>query len=324
MIVIDGRVVLLPIDDENFIFGTVADDTLVGTNGIDEIFGLSGADTLIGGGNDDELFGGGGDDVLDGGAGDDLMLGGPGDDLYFANNPDDDVSEDPGEGFDTIAAIGDVVVLPNVEEVVLLGTGDSIVAGFASTTPITVIGNSGANIIVRGSADDRISGNDGNDTLVGFIGDDVMFGGNGDDSLFGGEGIDVQFGGAGADRFGFAEAKEFAVVAANGPAGAAARDLLADFVAGIDGISFTPASVPGLDLGTMIEGVAFSTIAAAFNGTNAGANAAHTAGEAALVFSVADKTLYFDANGDGAGYSVVAAVAAGVIAAGDVVVAVVV
>ncbi|HEX9837400.1 MAG TPA: hypothetical protein VGB90_11130, partial [Alphaproteobacteria bacterium] len=56
------------------------------------------------------------------------------------------------------------------------------------------------------------------------------------------------------------------------------------------------------------EGVNFSVIEDAFDGTNAGDNANHAEGQATLVYSTEDRTLYYDGNGADPGYTVLATV----------------
>ena len=64
--------------------------------------GTAGNDTLTGGAGDDTLTGLGGNDTLNGGAGADTMTGGTGNDTYYADNAADVVTENVGEGTDTV------------------------------------------------------------------------------------------------------------------------------------------------------------------------------------------------------------------------------
>ncbi len=155
----------------------------------------------------------------------------------------------------------------------------------------------GAVDLISGTAnDDVISGLDGNDELSGGAGNDFILGGDGDDILIGGAGTDRLVGGAGADTFVLGGTDTFG-------------DELADFRSGTDTIQLDGAA---LGLGTVTDGENFSTIAGSYDGSSAGANAAHAAGQATLVFSAADSALYYDANGAGeGGYSVVASLAPG-------------
>lgn len=102
---------------------------------------------------------------------------------------------------------------------------------------------------------DTLQGGAGNDQIHGEAGTDALLGGLGADTLHGGDGKDRLTGGADADRFVFATAAEAGV--------GAARDVVADFVAGLDRIDLS-----GIDAHTGLDGdQAFSFISAsAFTG----------------------------------------------------------
>ena len=85
---------LFQIDNQYYLFGGAAPDTLQGEGWADELFGGGGNDTLLGQGGTDYLEGNQGNDMLSGGGGDnDQLLGGAGFDTYVYNT---------GDGSDTV------------------------------------------------------------------------------------------------------------------------------------------------------------------------------------------------------------------------------
>jgi Ca2+-binding RTX toxin-like protein len=77
-----------------------------------------------------------------------------------------------------------------------------------------------------------IAGTNAINAVNGGAGKDLLLGFDGNDTLAGGAGADILIGGAGADTF------DFNAVADSG-IGVAARDLIADFVSGIDKLDFS-------------------------------------------------------------------------------------
>jgi Ca2+-binding RTX toxin-like protein len=124
---------------------------------------LSTGQTLTGNASANAIAGGSGDDRLDGGAGADTMTGGLGDDTYVVDNAGDVVTENAGEGTDTVETnLAAYTLADNVEKL----TGTSA-AGQALT------GNSAANTLTGGSGNDTLVGGAGNDTLIGGLGTDT-------------------------------------------------------------------------------------------------------------------------------------------------------
>jgi Ca2+-binding RTX toxin-like protein len=113
------------------------------------------------------------------------MIGGTGNDTYFVDNAGDVVTENAGEGTDTIWANADYTLAAGSEVEVMNVNGS---AGR------TLAGNGFANTLV---------GNNGNDTLIGGAGSDTLRGGSGNDTLNGGTGNDTMSGGTGNDVFQF-------------------------------------------------------------------------------------------------------------------------
>jgi VCBS repeat-containing protein len=186
-------------DEPLTLIGNAGFDTLTGGGGNDNLSGLAGRDVLIGNG---------GDDTLDGGANRDTMDGGAGNDTYYVDNVFDVVTEGLNGGTDTIISTLALTLGANVENGTLTNS---------------------ANIRITGNElDNVLTGNSGNNKLEGLNGNDQLSGGFGADTLIGGLGSDTMTGGSGADRFVFTVIEETAV--------GAGRDVISDFVAGIDRI----------------------------------------------------------------------------------------
>ena len=194
---------------DNFLMGTIDDDTIWGFSGDDYLVGFDGNDLLYGSGGNDHLYGGTGDDsldggnnndvldggngadmmiggagndVLDGGNGADMMIGGSGEDIYYVDNIGDTVVETiksrsfdfNNEGkIDTVFSSISYSLTENVERLTLTGTGKTNGTGNDRGNIIT--GNSNSNILI---------GNGGRDVLNGGKGADVMRGGEDSDRYF--------------------------------------------------------------------------------------------------------------------------------------------
>ena len=206
-------------DSENILTGNTAVNVLTGGAGNDTLNGGVGADTLIGGTGDDSyivdnaldqvieqlgegrdtvtssvtytlglssevenlilsgtasingtgnslnntLTGNSGVNTLNGGAGIDSMAGGLGNDTYLVDNAADQVVEVTAGGTDTVRSSVAVYTLAFcVENLVLTGTGNA-----------TLTGNELRNILTGGAGDDTLDGGAGNDTLTGGLGNDT-------------------------------------------------------------------------------------------------------------------------------------------------------
>jgi Ca2+-binding RTX toxin-like protein len=146
--------------------------TIIGTSGSDVLIGTNEEDTISGLGGNDTLSGGAGNDWLDGGAGNDTMSGGIGDDTYIVSAAADTVTENSGEGTDTVQASVDYALGTNVENLTLTGSGNNDATGNALDNVLT--GNSGNNVLDGGAGDDTMAGGAGNDTYaVDAAGDTV-------------------------------------------------------------------------------------------------------------------------------------------------------
>jgi len=166
---------------ENLTLTGVANLNGTGNELVNVITGNDGNNILSGLADDDMLVGGLGSDTLNGGTGADKMFGGVGNDTYIVDNIGDVVSENAGEGTDTVQTSLNVYTLSaEVENLTFTGTGN-----FVGT------GNALANVITGGAGNDTLSGGAGNDTLNGGAGDDILSGGAGNDTLVGGAGNDT-------------------------------------------------------------------------------------------------------------------------------------
>ncbi|MDE1152419.1 MAG: hypothetical protein PW788_07775 [Micavibrio sp.] len=133
---------------------------------------LTGVANLTGTGNDfaNTITGNDGNNTLDGKAGDDHLIGGIGNDVYVVDSINDVITENDGEGTDTVLSSVNHVLQANVENLTLTGTDD--ISGQGNTLDNVITGNSGNNVL---------NGDAGNDTLDGGAGVDTMLGGTGDD-----------------------------------------------------------------------------------------------------------------------------------------------
>jgi Ca2+-binding RTX toxin-like protein len=130
------------------------------------IAALPNIERLAGVGNlDQTLTGNDANNFISGGLGEDTMIGGLGDDTYFVDNLGDVVTENVGEGVDTVStglASYSIAGIANVEN--LTGT---------SAFGQTLTGNMVANTIRGGTGNDVLNGNGGADTMIGGTGNDV-------------------------------------------------------------------------------------------------------------------------------------------------------
>jgi len=194
--------ILAGMEGDDTIFGGEGEDYLIGGEGNDTIFGdrFSSAgdpDLIEGEQGNDTINGQGGDDVIRGGAGNDTLVGGIGEDtLDYAHNTDtgalqsvvvnltnqvaggqgpDSATDDQGDT-DTIINGRGVNAGDRFEIVTGTGFGD-IIYGHESS-PTTLYGSGGNDILTGGTGNDTINGDTGNDTVIGGLGDDALYGGS--------------------------------------------------------------------------------------------------------------------------------------------------
>jgi hypothetical protein len=199
--------------------GGEGDDELLGTDGGDALTGGPGNDTLKGYDGDDRLDGGDGDDTVIGGVDKDTVLGGAGTDNVAGDGFEDAYADvvDGGPGLDTIdgdwsSRRYDAVVTPlNVtlaggadDGRASGGEGDDIrgVERIHENIPGVYVGTDAPEeIVVRQiTTPTTLRGNGGNDVLKSGDGADTIDGGAGDDEIDAGFSDDTIVGGPGRDR----------------------------------------------------------------------------------------------------------------------------
>ncbi|CAK0746830.1 serralysin [Gammaproteobacteria bacterium] len=139
--------------------------------------GNSFANTLTGNAGKNLLTGGLGNDTLNGGADVDTLVGGAGDDNYVVDNIGDVITENVGEGSDTVQSSVTYTLAANVENLTLTGRYTANAIGSNGT------GNGLANMMSGNQAKNVLNGVGGNDTLNGGLGSDTLTGGTGNDSF---------------------------------------------------------------------------------------------------------------------------------------------
>ncbi len=140
---------------------------------------LTGGAAINGTGNTlaNTITGNSANNVLDGGAGNDTMIGGTGDDSFFVDVTGDVVTENVGEGTDTVNSAIAYTLGANVENLTLTGAG--AINGIGNALDNLLTGNSGNNVLTGGSGNDRLDGQAGSDILAGGTGNDTYLLGRG-------------------------------------------------------------------------------------------------------------------------------------------------
>jgi Ca2+-binding RTX toxin-like protein len=233
-----------------------------------DLTGNAEGNTITGNAQINTIDGGDGDDILDGGKGSDILSGGFGDDTYRV---------DKGDKLDSqgnVLVAGDTIT-ENIGE----GT-DTV----ESTSTSYILGDNLENLTIIGKGAGKGTGNADNNTLTGNAAANTLDGAAGDDTIIGKGGSDKLTGGDGADIFVF-DTK-------------GGIDTITDFIPGTDQIQLSSAIFTSLTAGGMtMDAAEFHTFAP-------GESVKAGSGEYILYDSKNGK-LYYDANADGAGKSVV-------------------
>jgi Ca2+-binding RTX toxin-like protein len=139
-----------------------------------ENLNLTGTTAINGTGNGDNnvITGNAANNILDGGAGTDTLIGGLGDDIYIVDSTTDTITENVGEGTDTIqSGVTYTIAAANVENLTLTGT--AVINGTGNAANNVITGNDVNNILDGGAGNDTLNGAAGTDTLIGGLGDDI-------------------------------------------------------------------------------------------------------------------------------------------------------
>ena len=307
-------------------------------SGFENILGSAQADSLWGDDFDNRINGGAGFDLIVSGGGNNVLIGGSGGDIYILQGVNDVVTEAVGGGFDIILAQNDftlsagseveALAVSNAIGIALTGNefqqtltgreGDDTLNGGGGND--LIISGLGTNILIGGTGDDIYYAQGANDvvtegagggfdvvlaggdltlsatseveviavntasgvTITGSNTNQVIQGAGGNDRLIGGGGNDTLTGSAGSDTF----------VLLNTFSD---RDFITDFATGVDRLEISAALFGG--------GLAAGPLSADQLLSGAGAVAATTA-EQRFIYDSSTGNLLFDADGNGAGASI--------------------
>lgn len=287
------------------VYGLAGDDLLKGQEGNDLLEGGAGADTINGGIGNDKLYGNtataiesdqdgadtmngwDGTDKLYGGAGADSMNGGAGSDQLYGGSGDDSMGGDinPAKLSDYGLTTESVEYTAYGNDKLYGGAGNDNMNGGGGNDQL--FGEDGNDIIYGDRATDPTAWA-GNDKLDGGNGADQLYGGGGNDNLIGGAGNDLLAGGAGNDTLTGGTGTDYFVF--NSDLSGSGRDVIKDFTSGTDKIWLD------LDVFTALSGATADNLTTASAAADSDDFLIYTGGN-----------LYYDADGNGSGASVLIA-----------------
>src|SRR5581483_7270970 len=131
----------------------------------ENLIGAAGySNNLTGSTTSNRLTGGGLADVINGGAGADTMIGGQGDDTYVVDSVADVVTENAGQGADSVQSSVTYTLASNLENLAL--TGAAAVNGTGNAADNTIVGNGANNTLAGLGGADHLDGGGGMDTAT--------------------------------------------------------------------------------------------------------------------------------------------------------------
>lgn len=306
---------------DNELYGNRGNNLLRGLAGDDRMWGGAGRDTLLGDSGDDRLFGDGGSDRLIGGLGRDRAFGGLGNDSLAGGWGRDTLSGDAGNDTLSGEVDHDELLGGAGDDLLLGGIGDDVMDGGWSVNGDRMVGDSGNDTYFLNSTRDVIveSSDGGVDAVVvlvdryeeseytlaptledlelrgnrafngyGNSGPNVLRGNASSNILSGGADNDFLTGGNGSDRFLYVSDRPF-------NAADFGSDVITDFQSGIDKLVLSRQSFTGL-VGTVGSGLGTNELAIVES------NALAATSSAAIVFSRATQTIFYNPNRSEAGF----------------------
>lgn len=262
--------------------GNELDNTIIGNSSENSIEGNGGDDLINAAGGNDTILGGTGNDALYGGDGNDLIYGDDGNDTLFGDAGVDMLYGGMGNDIYSVENLSDIVqeaALEGYDEVyasVDFALSDNVETLILTGSAVYATGNAGNNALIGNDLDNVIDAGAGTfEFITGAGGNDILIGGAGHDEINGGAGNDV---------FRFTAVQD-------------AGDFIYDFTPGQDHIQLNATAFGiGTDANPLLAGVSF------INGSDV------TSAVPTLLYTQANGTLFYDADGTGAQAPVVLAI----------------